>query len=102
MAWRQVGTESDVPLGVMKPVRIDDTEVTVYHLEDGWFATSDICTHQNCALSEGEIDGEEIVCWCHGGAFDIRTGVATRMPCVVPVETFAVRIRENQIEIDFT
>lgn len=52
---------------------------------------------------ESEITVGDMKCfsWCHGGAFNIRTGEATRMPCVIPVETFAVRIREGRIEVDF-
>jgi len=47
------------------------------------------------------MEGTEIVCWCHGGAFDMRTGAATRLPCTIPVETFPVRIRNGQIEVEF-
>lgn len=101
MAWIPVGVESDIPILCMKCFDIDDVELTVYHLEDGWYATADMCTHQDCSLSEGEIEDDEIVCWCHGGAFDIRTGEATRLPCVIPVETFAVRICDGRIEVDF-
>ncbi|MCL6443810.1 non-heme iron oxygenase ferredoxin subunit [Alicyclobacillus cycloheptanicus] len=100
MAWHQVCKDSDVPLGDMKNYSIEDVDIDVYHLEDGWYATSDMCTHQDCSLSEGEIEGSEIVCRCHGGAFDIRTGVATRMPCAIPVETFAVRVRDGFVEVE--
>lgn len=101
MAWVSVGDESEIAIGDMKCFSTLDDPVTVYHLEDGWYTTSDVCTHQDCSLSEGEIEQDEIVCWCHGGAFNIRTGEATRMPCVIPVETFAVRTREGRIEIDW-
>ncbi|GLG01171.1 bifunctional 3-phenylpropionate/cinnamic acid dioxygenase ferredoxin subunit [Alicyclobacillus hesperidum subsp. aegles] len=100
MAWVSIADESEIAVGDMKYFSALDVPVTVYHLEDGWYATSDVCTHQDCSLSEGEIEENEIVCWCHGGAFNIRTGEATRMPCVIPVETFAVRIREGRVEVD--
>ncbi|MCL6452957.1 MAG: non-heme iron oxygenase ferredoxin subunit [Alicyclobacillus sp.] len=100
MAWIDIGEESDIPVGNMRYYSIQDIELDVYHLEDGWFATADLCTHEDCSLSEGDIEGNEIVCWCHGGAFDIRTGAATRMPCVRPVETFPVRVRDGRIEVD--
>lgn len=100
MAWSKIGPESEVSLGDMKLYTVDGIDVTVYHLKDGWYATADMCTHQDCSLSEGDIEGNEIVCWCHGGAFDIQTGAATRMPCIVPVETFPVRVTDGAIEID--
>lgn len=102
MAWQQVGQELDIPVGDMKSFVVQGEAITVYHLEEGWYATSDICTHQDCSLSEGDIEGKEIVCWCHGGAFDIKTGQATRMPCTIPVETFPVEIHDGRIEIDLS
>lgn len=102
MTWHPLGNASDIPVGDMKCFSIEDTEIDVYHLDNDWYATSDLCTHQDCSLSEGDMEGNEIVCWCHGGAFDIRTGAATRMPCAIAVETFAVRIRAGQIEVEIT
>ncbi|KPV44057.1 Rieske (2Fe-2S) protein [Alicyclobacillus ferrooxydans] len=102
MSWQQVGRESDIAVRDMKSFVIQGEAITVYHLDEGWYATSDICTHQDCSLSEGDIEGEEIVCWCHGGAFDIKSGRATRMPCTVPVEAFQVQIRDGWIEVDLS
>jgi nitrite reductase/ring-hydroxylating ferredoxin subunit len=79
MAWIPVGHESEVPAGNMKGFTIENVDLIVYRLEDGWFATADMCTHEDCSLSEGDMEGDEIVCWCHGGAFDIRTGAACLM-----------------------
>lgn len=101
MTWIQVGEASDIFVGDMQHFYVEDVDLDVYHLEDGWYATSDICTHQDCSLSDGDMEGTEIVCWCHGGAFDMRTGAATRLPCTIPVETFPVRIRNGQIEVEF-
>lgn len=100
MAWKQICNQSDIPLCDMKCFSVEDMEIIVYHLESGWYATSDMCTHQDCSLSEGDIEDNEIVCWCHDGAFDIPTGAATRMPCTIPLETFHVRIRDGKIEVD--
>ncbi|GLG02793.1 (2Fe-2S)-binding protein [Alicyclobacillus hesperidum subsp. aegles] len=100
MSWYRVCHSSDVAVGSVQGFSVNGIEVNLYHLEDGWFATSGICTHQDCSLSDGDIDGNEIVCRCHGGAFDIRTGDATRMPCTIPLETFRVRIHNEFVEIE--
>ncbi len=102
MAWTQIGDESDVPVNSMYLYTVMGEGITVYHLAGDWYATADRCTHQDCSLSEGDIEENEIVCACHGGAFDIRTGVATRMPCIEPLETYPIRVVEGRIEIDFT
>ncbi|MBX6352417.1 MAG: Rieske 2Fe-2S domain-containing protein [Thermoflavifilum sp.] len=85
----------------MRLFKVDDINLLVYHLSDGWYATGEICTHQACSLwDDGELEEPEIVCTCHGGAFDIRSGAPTRMPCVIPLETYDTRVVEGQVEID--
>lgn len=100
MGWKPIGREENIAAGNMQCVVIEDEPIAVYHLEKGWFATSDICTHQECSLSERKIEGDEVICLCHGGAFDIRSGATTRMPCVISVETFRMRVRDGIVEVD--
>ena len=100
MAWMDVAGVDEIPVNDMRKYTIDGVDILVYHTSDGFFATSDTCTHADCSLSEGDMEGGEIVCWCHGGAFNIRTGTATRMPCVIPVETFPVRLQGQIIQVD--
>src|SRR5690606_41355814 len=46
--------------------------------EDGEFhALSDICSHGQVNLSDGEVDGSTRECWLHGSTFDLRTGRPT-------------------------
>ncbi len=82
----------EVPAAGVRQVvpRGADSEYAVYRLGDEFFCTDDICTHGLAFLSGGEVEGGEIVCPLHGGAFDIRTGKATRQPCRVPLRTYQV------------
>lgn len=101
MTWIPIGKEEEVSLVGMKRFTVEDMDIAVYHLKKGWYASVDLCTHQDCSLVEGQIENEEIVCLCHGGAFDIASGKATRMPCVAPLETFPIRVVDGWIEVDF-
>ncbi|MCL5239158.1 MAG: Rieske (2Fe-2S) protein [Candidatus Marsarchaeota archaeon] len=40
------------------------------------YAIYAVCTHEGCDLSEGSMDGDEIVCGCHSGAYNIASGKA--------------------------
>ena len=40
----------------------------------GWVAFDDTCTHEECSLADGELDGGVVVCPCHASEFDLRTG----------------------------
>src|SRR3954468_9038753 len=48
--------EGRPPLGV-----VDDTPVLVLRDADRFYAIHDRCSHRGCSLSDGEIDGDEIV-----------------------------------------
>jgi nitrite reductase/ring-hydroxylating ferredoxin subunit len=64
--------------------------IALYRLPDGFHATDDRCTHGDASLSEGEVEGDEIVCPFHLGRFDIRSGEATAAPCVEALSRYAV------------
>jgi nitrite reductase/ring-hydroxylating ferredoxin subunit len=71
--------------------------IALVRLEEGFFAVDDRCTHGDASLSDGEVEDGNLVCPFHGGAFDVRTGQATRFPCTEPVQCYAVEIRGEEI-----
>ncbi len=77
--------------------------IALYNVDGSFFATDDLCTHGEASLSEGDIDGDEIICPFHLGAFDIRSGEASKAPCNIAVRTYAVHVDGNGmicVEID--
>lgn len=94
-----VATLSDLPEGERLFLEIGEISIVVLNIAGKIFAIGDICTHDNGPLSDGEIDGCEIICPRHGARFDIRTGEATRLPAVTGIPTYPVRITEDDIEI---
>jgi nitrite reductase/ring-hydroxylating ferredoxin subunit len=67
-----------------------DAEYAVYRLDGAFYASDDLCTHGMVSLSAGEVQDGQIFCPLHGGAFDIRTGKATEVPCRLALRTYAV------------
>ncbi len=61
------------------------------------FALSDICSHADVALSEGDVEDGTIECWLHGSRFDLRTGVPTGLPATKPVATYAVTVEGDDV-----
>ena len=59
--------------------------IAVVHTEGEWFAVSDICSHADVSLAEGDIDGCTLECWLHGSRFDLRTGRPSGPPATTPV-----------------
>lgn len=77
-----------------------DDEFAVYHLDGEFFVTDDMCTHGMVSLAGGDIEDGQIFCPLHGGAFDIRTGAATELPCRVKLRTYKVELRGEDVYAD--
>ena len=56
------------------------------------YAVSDICSHAEVSLSEGEVDGCFIECWLHGSQFDVRTGKPMSLPANTPIATYPTQL----------
>ena len=61
------------------------------------YATANVCSHAFSYLSDGEIDGYELVCAMHGGSFDVRTGEAVRPPCEDPIATYPLKEQDGAL-----
>ena len=61
------------------------------------FALSDVCSHADVALSEGDVEDGKIECWLHGSLFDLATGAPSGLPAVKPVPTFPVTVEGDDV-----
>ncbi|MFQ5588931.1 MAG: Rieske (2Fe-2S) protein [Nitrospiria bacterium] len=75
MALHPVCSKEEIPVNEKKAVKVNGEKVLVFHLEDGFYATQNRCTHLVAPLGKGKIvDGDKIQCPFHRARFDIRTG----------------------------
>ncbi|MBK7641670.1 MAG: Rieske 2Fe-2S domain-containing protein [Planctomycetes bacterium] len=66
--------------------------VLLVRLENNrWFALSAICTHMNICHLDWNEERRELVCPCHGGAFDVY-GNVVQGPPAVPLESYGVEL----------
>jgi len=73
-------------------VKVNGAEVAVYNLEGQFFATGNLCTHEQGPLNEGEVKGKTVICPWHGSCFDIKTGEVECGPAAQPLKTYIVKI----------
>jgi 3-phenylpropionate/trans-cinnamate dioxygenase ferredoxin subunit len=97
-----VARDGEIPVGGVKVVRLGDQPVAVFHLEDGYYAMDDICTHDGGELASGTVDGDVIECPRHGARFDIRSGAVLGLPAIVPVPTYEVRVEGDNIKVGWS
>lgn len=89
----EIEDAAQMPIGSVRLIAATGVGAfALYRLEDGYYATDDLCTHGDGSLAEGDVDGDEIVCPFHLGRFDIRTGEATMAPCVQALRCHAVTV----------
>lgn len=96
----RVATTDEIPAGSGKFFDVDGEPVAIFHVDDNFYATSDVCTHEEASLSEGELEGEEVECPMHGARFNVRTGAVLCLPAVTKLQTFPVRVVGKDIEIE--
>lgn len=94
-----VARTGEIAPGGVKVTRLDDTSVAVFHLDDGYWAIEDVCTHDGGPVAEGTLDGGIVECPRHGARFDVRTGAARSFPATTPVATYAVRVVGDEVQV---
>ncbi len=100
MSFVRVCATSDVAPDTALAVTVDDVAVAVVRDGDDWYAVYDECSHAAIALSEGEVEGNQIECWLHGSRFDLRTGKPTNLPATEPVAIYPVRVEGDDVLVD--
>ena len=97
---------ADVPLAGAVRVELaaaDGAPVEVAVIRDetgGLHAISDVCSHGQVSLSDGEIEGRTVECWLHGSRFDLRTGKPLSPPAVRPVPVYPLTVDGERVLVD--
>jgi len=95
-----VAKTTDLKPGQMKSYPVDGKRVLVANWQGTFFATQDLCTHDNGTLSDGELVDGDIECPRHGGRFDLKTGAVTALPPMFPIKTYAVQVEGDDIRVN--
>jgi 3-phenylpropionate/trans-cinnamate dioxygenase ferredoxin component len=69
-------------------------------LDDDYFATDGLCTHEQVHLKDGLVMDNIIECPKHNGRFDYRTGEAKGAPVCVDLRTYPVKVEAGKVFID--
>ena len=97
--YREVAKVSDVAEGEVESFFIEGDAIAVCRVEGNFYAFRDECTHQCFTLSDGDLEGECIICCYHGAEFNVRTGEVLSLPAVEPLETYPVKVEGDDILI---
>jgi 3-phenylpropionate/trans-cinnamate dioxygenase ferredoxin subunit len=87
----------DVPDEGALRVEVGGKPICIARSQGEVFAISDICSHADVSLSEGDVEDGTIECWLHGSRFDLRTGAPTGLPATKPVATYPVTVEGDDV-----
>lgn len=93
----KVAQVDDLEDGELMAVEVDGEPVCLAKVDGEVYAFTDDCTHIGGPLNEGELDGDVLTCPWHGAQFNVRTGRVLRGPARQDIQTYAVRVDNQDI-----
>jgi 3-phenylpropionate/trans-cinnamate dioxygenase ferredoxin component len=96
----EVAKKSQIPENGVIGVEVEGKTLALVNLGGMIYALDDSCPHEAGPLSEGQIEGEEIVCPWHASHFDIKTGRVTMDPAMENIATYKVRVVDDAVEVE--
>jgi 3-phenylpropionate/trans-cinnamate dioxygenase ferredoxin subunit len=104
LSFVKVAETTEIPVGKMKMVKIDDKEFLIANVNGNYYAIANRCTHRAGDLSKGSLNGNIVTCPVHGSKFDVTTGKALSGPKIAFFKgktsdepSFEVKIEGNDI-----
>jgi nitrite reductase/ring-hydroxylating ferredoxin subunit/hemerythrin-like domain-containing protein len=97
--WIDVAPEPEFAPGTSRFVEVGGAPVAVFHVDDGYYAIEDVCTHDGGPLAGGDLEGDVVVCPRHGARFSMKTGEALTAPAYQDLPTFEVRVDHGVVQV---
>ncbi|MEK6588055.1 MAG: non-heme iron oxygenase ferredoxin subunit [Chloroflexota bacterium] len=94
-----VATVDELGNGDRLILEIGGETIAVFNIAGQFYAITDVCSHDDGPVAEGELRGFEIECPRHGARFDLRTGKALSLPAVVDIPAYPVRVVGNEVQV---
>ena len=94
-----VAKKSEIENGRMKEDRLNGKVITIANIDGEYLAFDGTCTHKQCSLAGGFLDGFTITCYCHGAQFDIQKGDVLAPPATKSLGTYEVAVEGDDIKI---
>lgn len=94
----KVATLDKIPLGKKIKVEVKGTEIMLSNIGGKIYAIDDVCSHEQCSLTDGDLEGFTITCSCHGGKYDVRNGNGFKeTPWVTEQESYEVKVEGKDV-----
>lgn len=97
--FEKIAKVSDIAPGEVKAFVAGNEMIAICNNGGKFYAFIDECSHQTLPLSDGILEGKTITCAYHGAEFDVETGEALCLPAVDRIETYEVKVEDDDIYV---
>lgn len=91
----------DVPVG--EGIRVEvaglPEPLAVFNDDGRFYALSDMCSHSEASLADGEVKDCQVECPLHWARFDLVTGRPRSLPALLPVRAYPVTVTEGDVYV---
>jgi nitrite reductase/ring-hydroxylating ferredoxin subunit len=95
-----LGPADAVPDQQMKVFQVGSKVIAVARVNGELHAFDDTCTHAACSLADGELEDATVVCPCHMGQFDLKTGEVLDGPPPDPINVYPVQENDGKLTVE--
>lgn len=95
-----VGNSVEVAEGELAAFEVGGERIAVANVGGTLHAFGNTCTHLQCSLALGELEGTTVTCPCHGSQFDVTTGQVLRGPAQEPVPSYPARVENEALQVE--
>jgi nitrite reductase/ring-hydroxylating ferredoxin subunit len=95
-----VASSVEIAEGEMTGFEVGGERVAVAKVGGTLYAFGNTCTHLQCSLASGDLEGTTVTCPCHGSRFDVTTGALLRGPAQEPVQSYPVRVDSETLQVE--
>ena len=101
-SFEKVAQRSEIKAGELKVVEAQGEAVVLTELAGQVIAFSNVCSHEDCDFvfeGEGQLEGEEIFCDCHGSRLNVLSGAVLDPPATEPIKIYKVKLEGDDVLI---
>jgi nitrite reductase/ring-hydroxylating ferredoxin subunit len=96
----RVADATEVSENDLAAFEVGGERIAVANVGGSFHAFGNTCTHRQCFLALGVLEGTIVTCPCHGSQFDVTTGEVLRGPALEPVRSYPTRVDDGALQVD--
>ena len=109
MSTVKIAEISELKAGEKKKIILDSKAILLVNLEGTYYAVDNTCPHMGGDLSQGKLEGSQIICPNHHAVFDVKSAKAIKdgkilfIPAKVhDLKGYPIKVEGNQVLIDLS